>query len=155
MNLVTAARTIAMEAHGATVNRHDGELYLLHVNRVVIASVDRIGGSGVMVEAVAWLHDVVEDTDYTTVSLWTELNCRSDADPELIRLVVDGVDGMTKRQGESLEDYYQRCKANIFSRHVKLHGDLPDNFRRNHLIEDDATRLRMAAKYSLGMDILS
>lgn len=34
-------------------------------------------------------------------------------------------------------------------------SDLNDNFRRNHMITDDGKRLRMAGKYSLGLDILS
>lgn len=35
MNLVYAAQYIALEAHAGTLNKHDGELYLLHVARVV------------------------------------------------------------------------------------------------------------------------
>ena len=60
---------------------------------------------------------------------------------------------MTKRKGETNEDYYWRVKQNPHATRVKI-CDLLDNFGRNHLVEDEEKRLRMAAKYSLGFDIL-
>ena len=32
---------------------------------------------------------------------------------------------------------------------------MTDNFRRNHMVVKEESRVRMAGKYSLGMDILS
>lgn len=154
MSIVDRAMMIALRQHAGTVNKHDGELYLLHVARVV-TNVRERGGSDVQL-AIAWLHDVIEDTAMSLSALRREL---SEVPPvytpkAVVDTVIAGVDAMTKRKGETLVDYYERVKANDDARFVKFNGDMLDNFRRNHLIVDDATRLRMAAKYSLGMDVL-
>lgn len=171
MNIAQAARTIALGAHGGDKNQHDGELYLLHVNRVAIGSsaqAKRLQNEllefGVKdpwdnldfeaVEAVAWLHDVVEDTYKSLVMIEADLIMES-RDFAVIKLIVDAVALLTKPSDGSLtnKDYYLRIKSNPLARAVKL-ADLQDNFRRNHLITDEAKKLRMATKYSLGMDIL-
>lgn len=145
MPLIDRAMHIALSAHGGDRNKHDGELYILHPHRVA-QLVRNAGGDDVQI-AVAWLHDVVEDTAWTLSDLMA-------AFPDAPR-VVAGVDGMTKRKGESLEDYWARCKSNRDSHFCKYNGDGPDNFRRNHLIRDDATRARLASKASRMFDALS
>lgn len=148
MTIVDAAMQIAITAHGGDRNKHDGTIYLLHVARVW-ANVRDAGGDEVQ-QAIAWLHDAVEDTSLTYDDIREFLGTFPEADR-----VVQGVRGMTKIKGESNRDYYYRCKENEDSRFVKLRGDIVDNFRRNYLIIDPATRDRMTTKYSLGMDILS
>jgi (p)ppGpp synthase/HD superfamily hydrolase len=152
VNPVDTAMLIALEAHGGTRNKHDGEMYSKHLARVWMNVRDHGGGD--VQQAIAWLHDTLEDTDVTPSLLRGGLRSGGmpwyDADR-----IVSGVLGMTKQKGESNEDYYHRCRTNEDSRFVKLRGDMVDNFRRNHQIADEATRLRMARKYSLGMDILS
>ena len=54
------AREIAIEAHGSTINPKTGEVYINHPEHVA-AQV-----KGDEAKAVAWLHDVVEDTDVTS-----------------------------------------------------------------------------------------
>lgn len=169
-SIVDTAEHIALQYHGGDRNKHDGELYLLHVHRVVLLARDAAvtGSLGQfydydfwnpanaieIIMAIAWLHDTVEDTPLTLIELRSQMLIDG-CNPTLVEAVVDGVDGMTKRNGESNEDYYQRCKRNPFSRFVKLKADMVDNFRRNHRITDPNTRARMARKYSLGVDILS
>ena len=143
MSELNNAMLIAIAAHGGDKNKHDGEIYLLHVARVV-HNVQRAGGDEAQ-QAIAWLHDAVEDT---TVTLSHLSSCG------ISNEVVTAVDALTKRKGESNEEYYHRVKLNDDARFVKFHGDMKDNFRRNHQITDTETRARMAAKYSLGMDIL-
>lgn len=158
MNIVDAARQIAINAHGGDRNKHDGEIYLLHLDRVYV-NVREAGGTEIQ-QAIAWLHDVLEDTSMTIprlgqifVELVGNYGLKSTIGEDMD--IIAAVDTLTKRKGESNEDYYHSVKLNPDARFVKLNGDIKDNFRRNHLIADEETRLRMAKKYSLGVDILS
>lgn len=159
-NVVEIAQGIALEAHAGDKNKHDGELYLLHVHRVAVLTREYCDshkmGADRRVDsvAVAWLHDVVEDTSWTLNDIRTRFQQNLVGGNRVDRIVL-AVDALTKRTGESNEEYYHRVKANWLARDVKLYADMVDNFRRNHLITDDATRARMAKKYSLGVDILS
>lgn len=82
---------------------------------------------------VALLHDTIEDTDVTAEYLLSEGFPQS---------VVDGVLSVTKREGESYEDFVARAKLNPLGRVVKLH-DLEDNLdvmRLNEVTPDMAAR---------------
>ena len=154
-NVVEIARGIALEAHAGDRNKHDGELYLLHVHRVaVLARQEAPEERRENAEALAWLHDVVEDTSWTLHDVRVRFN-QNLVGGVRVDTIVNALDAITKRKGESNEEYYYRVKANPLATTVKLHADMVDNFRRNHNIKDEATRARMAAKYSLGVDILS
>lgn len=146
---VEKAMEMAVKAHDGQYDR-GGDPYIMHVIRVWdgLGQVKELSEDiekyqNVNIEIVAWLHDVVEDTDITLQQIHEQFGGK----------VGDAVDAITKRKGETLEGYYLRVMANPISRVVKL-SDLYDNFRRNHKIEDEATRLRMAKKYSLGFDML-
>ncbi len=158
MNIVDAAMLIAIDAHAGDRNKHDGEMYLLHVARVVM-NVRDAGGTEIQ-QAIAWLHDVVEDTPLTTTDL-LNLLCEmtnswlpQDSQWGSIQMVVTAVDALTKHKGEELESYYQRVRMFPDARFVKYQGDMKDNFRRNHKITDPEVKARMGHKYSLGMDML-
>lgn len=148
MNIVDKAVALALKAHHGDVNKHDDSPYLLHLHAVSVL-VREAGGDPAQI-AIAWLHDSVEDGKISFQQIREALAGEAE-----VERVIAGVDGMTKRPGESNEDYYWRCKANADSCFVKLRGDIVHNFGRNHQIPDDNTRLRMAKKYSLGVDILS
>lgn len=141
MNVIDLAMATALQYHNGQINTHDGEVYLLHVQRV--AAHVRARGLDETHQAVAWLHDTLEDTELTTA----QLNSMFPAE------VVTAVIALTKTKGVSNEEYYYNLTANPVAARVKV-SDIVDNFSRNHQIEDDATRLRMATKYSLGMLIL-
>lgn len=132
---------VAIREHNGQTNKHNGEAYISHVHRVAMHVRDR--GLDETHQAVAWLHDVLEDTEFSHNLLNTLFN--SD--------IVSAVIAITKVKGQSNEDYYKALTKNAIAARVKI-SDIVDNFSRNHSIEDDATRLRMAAKYSLGLDIL-
>lgn len=155
---VDVARRIALEAHAGQINKHDGTLYLLHVNDVANDARQRAvmwEADPIICEAVAWLHDVVEDTTWTLNDIRVRFNSFG-FDKAVIAEILDAVELLTKPGNGSLtnEQYYQAMEDNPFARVVKL-ADLTNNFSKNHKIEDPDTRLRMGLKYSLGMSILS
>lgn len=84
---------------------------------------------------VALLHDTIEDTDVTAEYLLAEGFPQS---------VVDGILSVTKRPGESYEEFVARAKRNPLGRVVKLH-DLEDNLDIFRLTELDAD---MTARYN-------
>ena len=84
---------------------------------------------------VALLHDTIEDTDVTPDYLLAE---------GFPREIVDAVLSVTKREGESYEDFVRRAKQNPIGRVVKLH-DLEDNLNALRLDHFDAD---MAARYN-------
>ncbi len=65
----------------------------------------------------AALHDVVEDTPWTLAQL---------AEEGFPGEVVDAVEALTKRKGESRMDAAKRAKANVIARVVKR-ADVSDN----------------------------
>lgn len=84
---------------------------------------------------VALLHDTIEDTDVTPEYLLAEGFPQS---------VVDGILSVTKRNGESYEDFVARAKQNPLGRVVKLQ-DLEDNLDIFRLTALDAD---MTARYN-------
>lgn len=140
--LTQKAQHLAFEAHHGINNKHDGEPYVLHLHRVAII-VEADAGTDEEI-AAAWLHDTIEDTHITFETIAQQVSYE----------VAVLVNALSKIKGESNESYYHRIKAHGPSAtKIKL-ADLTDNFGRNHLIENDEKRLRMATKYSLGFDIL-
>lgn len=84
---------------------------------------------------VALLHDTIEDTDVTPEYLIAE---------GFPQTVVDGILSVTKRVGESYEDFVVRAKQNPLGRVVTLH-DLEDNLDIFRLTALDAD---MTARYN-------
>jgi hypothetical protein len=136
MNQVQHAEWFTRQAHGVTVNQHDGEPYINHPERVVQYLKEEGCDDDVLV--VGWLHDVVEDTDKTL----------DDIDLHFGREIREAVDAITHRPGEAASHYYDRIGQNKLALEVKLFGDLVDNTNpdRRKLL-DQETRDRLAAKY--------
>lgn len=93
---------------------------------------------------VALLHDTIEDTDVTAEYLLAEGFPQS---------VVDGILSVTKREGESYEDFVARAKQNPLGRVVKLH-DLEDNLDIFRLTALDADMTARYNKYLAGRRFL-
>lgn len=121
MSTVEMAKGIAYAAHYGVerVITHEG--YINHPRRVAEAVV-QYGEDHVI---VAWLHDVVEDTEITLDYL-LEIG--------FSKVVVDAVDSVTKRHGETYMDMVRRAKANPIGRIVKL-ADNADNSSDLHRME--------------------
>jgi hypothetical protein len=69
--------------------------------------------------------------------------------------LVSAVSRLTKPKDGSMtnREYYEGLVNCDLAARVKIR-DIHDNFSRNHFIEDEAKKVRMAHKYSLGLDIL-
>ena len=84
---------------------------------------------------VALLHDTIEDTDVTAEYLLNE---------GFPQNIVDGILSVTKREGESYEDFVARAKENPLGRVVKLH-DLEDNL---NIFRLDSVSPEMASRFT-------
>ena len=126
--LVERAARICVERHAGQTDKV-GQPYILHPMRVALkceTPEQRI---------VAFLHDVVEDCGVTDEALLAE---------GFSQEIVDAILAVTKREGESYEDFVRRAKQNPIGRVVKLH-DLEDNLNALRLDHFDAD---MAARYN-------
>ena len=141
MLLEHRALSFATNVHMGQVDKL-GEPYMLHVTRVW-AAVQKDGAGDPLIGCVALLHDTVEDS---TVTL-------GEIDHQFGGLVAEGVNAMTKRTGESYDDYLARVMANPRAKRVKYH-DMFDNYRRIPLIKDERTRKKLQSKYQRGFAIL-
>ena len=134
MSLLERAILLAVQAHRGQVDR-SGAPYILHPLRVMF----RVETENERIAAV--LHDVVEDTD------WTLDGLRAEGFPEEI---VQAVDCLTRREGESYDDRVARAAAHPIARRVKL-ADLEDNMDARRLTrwsEEDAARCDVVPRHA-------
>ena len=96
-------------------------------------------------KAVAYLHDVIEDTELTLEDLH---------EYEFSKEVIEAVDIITKKKGEDYRSYLNSVKKNKLARAVKL-ADLRHNSdltRLTKVIEKDIERKE---KYQKAIDFLN
>jgi (p)ppGpp synthase/HD superfamily hydrolase len=119
---------IATEAHRDQVDKTN-EPYILHSRRVMdqVDSVDE--------KIVGILHDVVEKN-----SQWSLRRLEGEGFKSTI---IEAVDAMTRRAGESYEDFVSRAAANPISRAVKM-ADLRDNIQMAQVCGLDDSKYRNA-----------
>lgn len=130
---VHRARAIAEKAHAGQVDKL-GEPYIGHVGRVA-----GFMAGDPSAEAVAWLHDVLEDTEVTAADLRS-----AGIDDE----VIAAVEAITRRDGEREESYLARVSGNPLARKVKLEADLRDNADPDRVARlPGDVRASLAAKY--------
>ncbi len=136
ITIATRAEALARSAHADQVDKA-GLPYADHPARV--AARVRISAPGdESAEAVAWLHDVVEDTNVTLDDLADEFGS----------LVAAGVEAITRRPGEDGDAYYLRIAANRLAFLVKA-ADLADNTDPVRLAKlEPAVREQLEAKYA-------
>lgn len=108
--LLNHAVLIANRAHEEQSDRY-GAPYILHPFRVMMR-VDSL-----LEKVVAVLHDTVEDSEITLDDL------RREGFPDE---VVEGVDCLTRREGESYEQYMERVVTSPLAVTVKI-ADFEDN----------------------------
>lgn len=85
-------------------------------------------------KAVAWLHDVLEDTELTAQDL---------IDKGVPERIVDGITYMTKREGESYTGFLCIVSNNPLAKAVKIQDML-------HNLSDNPTR-KQVVKYAKGL----
>lgn len=135
--LETIAKRIATRAHQGQVDKA-GQPYISHPEFVASQV------TGDEAKAVAWLHDVVEDTPVTFDDLRAE---------GLSEAVIEAVAALTKQEGESYETYLERVAANPLAKAVKL-ADLNHNMDTSRLkVIDDKAKARLE-KYKLALNFL-
>ncbi len=137
MSTLERAITIAAEAHAGQVDKA-GAPYILHVLRVML----RVETAEERIAAV--LHDVVEDCGLTLDQL------REEGFPEA---AIEGIAAVTRREGESYEDFVLRAKAHPVGRRVKL-ADLADNSDVSRLAEITPRDQARLEKYRRAMSVL-
>lgn len=136
--LLALAKRIALTAHEGQVDKAGTPYW--HHSAFVANHV-----SSPEAKAVGWLHDVVEDSEWTLEDLFAE---------GIWSEVIEGVDAITKRTGESYESYLDRVKANPLALVVKL-ADLTHNMDLSRIAiptEKDFARIE---KYRWAVDYLS
>lgn len=130
-DIVRLASRIATEAHQGQFRR-DGRPYICHPEAVA----SRVAGDPV-VEAIAWLHDVLEDTSVTATDL---------SSSGLPREVVECVELLTKRSDLEYGEYLARIKRDPLARRVKI-ADMLVNL-------SDSPNESQIVKYSKGLLLL-
>lgn len=127
------ARKIAEKAHARQTDKA-GAPYIGHLKRVHGFLYDNNAKLSIL--TLAWLHDLLEDTE------WTEQDLKNEGFPE--KLIV-AVLALTKVKGEAYEDYLERVAQNPDATLVKL-ADLEDNMDvtrlPNELTDKDLARIR-------------
>lgn len=115
-----------------------GAPYALHPIRIMLRFADEPA------RIVALLHDVVEDCDVTLDEL-REMGYSEE--------IVAALDCVTKREGESYEEFILRSKANPLARRVKL-ADLADNMDLSRISEPSARDFERYLKYRRAQMVL-
>ncbi len=126
--LYDLALQIATKAHEGQKDK-SGYEYIMHPIRVAERCKDT------RAKIVALLHDTIEDTFVTTDYL------RKQGFPDEI---IEGVLSVTKREGESYDEFVRRAAENPLGKEVKK-ADLEDNMdirRLKELTDEDVGRLR-------------
>ena len=131
------ARAIAEKAHADQVDKA-GAPYIGHPAHVA-ASVE-----GDKAKAVAWLHDVVEDTSTT----FDDLRAAGVDDEVLVALEL-----LTHDKSAPYMEYVAAIKKNDLARTVKL-ADLAHNSDLSRLPEVTETDLRRVEKYRQAIEVL-
>lgn len=96
------------------------------------------------IEAVAWLHDSVEDTQCSIDEIYREFG----------NVIANAVEAITKKQGESYQLYLERVKANPIARVVKL-ADLSHNLDLRRLPQITEKDIKRAEKYESAVKFLA
>lgn len=127
------AESLARQHHAGQTDR-SGVPYIAHV--------EAVAGSLHLTTSrhrqVAWLHDIVEDTDVTLADL-----AAARFSPEVVRAVAL----LTHAPGQPRRGYIAAIAADPLARAVKQ-ADNRHNLSRNFELTDEQTRKRLYEKYS-------
>lgn len=139
-HIVINASILARKAHGSiNQKRWDNQTaYIVHPEGVASKFDDPVH------KAVAWLHDVIEDTP---------VNLREIAKLGYPSEVYHAVDAITKRDGEQYLDYIMRVRANAIARKVKVE-DIKYNIADMPTGKDGKKNKQRIDKYKLAIFIL-
>lgn len=129
---------IAKKAHSGQIDKA-GEDYIKHPEKVAsFVNSDEE-------KAVAYLHDVIEDTELTLEDL-REYGFSEE--------VLKAVDVITKKKGQDYQTYLNSVKENKLARVVKL-ADLRHNLDLTRLINITEKDIERKEKYQKAIDFLN
>ena len=129
-NLLELALQRALSAYAGKVDK-GGQPYILHPIRVMAAFSDPVS------QAIALLHEVIEDSSTTAEDL------RAEGFPEV---VVAGVLLLTRQAGEPYAEYIERVGSAALTRRIKQE-DLRDNMDLKRLMQITPKDQERMAKY--------
>ena len=129
-NIIEIARRVASRAHSGQ-HRRDG--YTPYINHPT-AVANKLAGEDAVVIATAWLHDVLEDTNETSQTLY---------DAGIPHGVIRAVETLTKTKEVSYDEYLNGVKLNWIAKKVKV-ADMLHNL-------SDAPTDRQIIKYAKGL----
>ena len=132
------AYEIAKKAHLGQVDKA-GEDYIKHPEKV--ASFVKTDEE----KAVAYLHDVIEDTELTLEDLY---------EYGFSKEVIEAVDIITKKRGEDYQSYLNSVKKNKLARAVKL-ADLRHNSDLTRLTKVTEKDIERKEKYQKAINFLN
>ena len=135
MNIAILSRFIAHRAQSGQTRRDGVTPYFTHLTRVAEAL--RKAGHSETIQAVAYLHDVLENTSVTADHL-DELGVTEE--------VISAVQAMTKGVSEPYPDYIKRVCENDIARIVKIF-DIRDNLA-------DAPTEKQRENYKFAVEML-
>ena len=137
MNGLTKAIVTAAQQHDGQTDK-GGQPYILHPLRVMQSATseeERI---------VAVLHDVIEDTNYTLEQLSAD-----GFEPE----IVQAIDCLTRRAGETYEAFIQRIRGNALATKVKM-LDIADNMNLGRIADPQPEDYARLEKYKHALSLL-
>lgn len=138
-DIVSRAKALAHRAHADQVDKA-GRPYIEHVARVAAAVSD-----DPVAEAVAWLHDVLEDCD----------ECFHEAVFVIGSDVALSVMRLTRCRTVTDDRYYELIRLNETALRVKL-ADIADNSSEERLaLLDEKTAARLRRKYAKAIAALT
>lgn len=126
---VHLARQIAEKAHAGQTRKDGKTPYIAHVERVA----QKCNQTPITI-AVAWLHDVVENTEETIESL---------KEKGLPDEVVNMVDVLTRKENQTYREYIEKVGEYDVSKNVKI-TDMIDN-----LMDDPTDSIKERYKKAL------
>lgn len=142
-DLVANARDLAHRAHDGQVDKA-GRQYIEHVARVAETVSDDPEA-----EAVAWLHDVIEDALDRLPWIGHHIEDNYPID------VVDAVVALTRFDGYPEDCYYEEIRESPLALRVKL-ADIADNANEERLaLLDEKTANRLRSKYAKAIAALT
>jgi (p)ppGpp synthase/HD superfamily hydrolase len=137
--LETRAAELAAAAHKGQKDKA-GQPYILHPQRVA----EQLETDEE--KAVAWLHDVLEDTRVTEEDL---------RDALFSERIIEAVVALTRKDDHEGDAYYRRVAHNDLATKVKK-ADIADNMDPKRLQKlDEFTQKRLTAKYTNALKLIS
>ncbi|WP_091014471.1 HD domain-containing protein [Paenibacillus amylolyticus] len=136
-NELSNAIAIAANLHSSQLDR-GGRPYILHPLRVMMKMDDNTS----MIVAV--LHDVLEDTIF---------NIHDVEESEFSTEVVEALQSVSRKKGESYMNFIRRCKENEIGRKVKT-ADIEDNMDLSRIPNPTDIDYDRAKKYEKALKLL-